>query len=597
MKVMKKLSQVLVLLALCFCAMSVSAFAETIDSDGMQISLTTDKEAYSKSESITATLSVTNTNGFVVTDVSLEHYIPAGYKLASGYESTAALDTLEAGETAVITVVYDPNVQTATVDIPSSNTSSETNSSVSSVGSQISSTSSNASSISSRTTATTSNRTTAAATATTTTRSGDSSTMQTSDEQNILALVVLLAAAGVVIGIFAVKNKKSKNVLSLLVAVVLTGSVAVVVSSTAYAADADSNAVDVSTPVTINGNNTVVSARVSYTLPTQSGSVVGKVCKASDNTPVENVKVAVYDGNDNEVFVLSTDENGEYTTELQKGRYRAEFTAEGYIPFTIYFEVNENQVTYMETVLLVEESEAETGIASGTIYDVLTGKGLEGVNLSVRAGWNNTFGDTVANVTTNSDGKYSVELPLGNYTVYAQKPGYVSISFNIVVKEGTTPNQNGTMSPVTEADTYRIVLTWGENPRDMDSHLVGQLSDGSKFHVYFDDKEATDNDMLICKLDVDDRYSYGPETITLNTTLAEPYYYYVERYIGDGTTATSASQVKVYKGENLIRIFNVPIDQGDGDYWNVFALVNGEIVVRNTVTNSPDYGYANDNDQ
>lgn len=163
---------------------------------------------------------------------------------------------------------------------------------------------------------------------------------------------------------------------------------------------------------------------------------------------------------------------------------------------------------------------------------------------------------------------------------------------NIFVQSGTTSSQNGTMTPTISGDNFRIVLTWGTNPRDLDSHVVGTLSGGSPFHVYYGHKSQYDGDIEVCNLDVDDTSSYGPETITLNTTVDTPYYYYIYRYAGSGTVASSEAQIKLYQGENLIATYNVPTDQGSGDYWNVFAIVNGELVIKNTITNSADVSYA-----
>jgi uncharacterized protein YfaP (DUF2135 family) len=92
-------------------------------------------------------------------------------------------------------------------------------------------------------------------------------------------------------------------------------------------------------------------------------------------------------------------------------------------------------------------------------------------------------------------------------------------------------------------------------------------------------------------LDVDDTTSFGPETITLNLTTGDPYYYYVHRYSGSGTLSSSSAQVKVYQGAVLLATFNVPTDQGSGDYWNVFAIENGDLRIKNTVTTSPDTYY------
>ena len=167
------------------------------------------------------------------------------------------------------------------------------------------------------------------------------------------------------------------------------------------------------------------------------------------------------------------------------------------------------------------------------------------------------------------------------------------LAFNIIVQEGTTENQNGTITPIVSGDDYLITLTWGENPNDLDSHVVGTLSSGDQFHVYYSDKSQYDGDTEVCNLDYDDTTSYGPEHITLKPTSDKPYYYYIHHYAGSGSISTSNAKIKVEKGGVLIRQFNVPTALGTDIYWNVFAIVNGEIVVKNTITPEPDIVYAN----
>lgn len=326
----------------------------------------------------------------------------------------------------------------------------------------------------------------------------------------------------------------------------------------------------------------------------KTGTLSGKICKASDRTsPVDNATISVY--KDNKLFtsVALDDINGNYSLKLPVGEYSVEIKADGYIPFKALASVAENENTYMETFLLVEGEEGETGIATGKISNALTGKGIEGVSLSIRNGWNNSeYGDIIESAVTDADGNYSVTLPLGNYTIFAEKDGYISGTFNIIVQSGTTDSQNGTITPRGLGNNFRIVLTWGENPRDLDSHVVGTLSNGDNFHVYYNANYRYDGDIEVCNLDVDDKNSYGPETITLNTNTSEPYYYYICRFDGKGTVGTSEAQVRVYQNDTLIAKYNVPTDQGNGDYWNVFAIVNGELITRNTITDNSDLTYA-----
>ncbi len=324
-------------------------------------------------------------------------------------------------------------------------------------------------------------------------------------------------------------------------------------------------------------------------------TLTGMVCKASDRTtPIEGATITIYNSNSDAVYAsCESDATGSYSVYLLVDEYRVVISADGYIAFDDYIELSESEVTYSETYLMVQGSESSSGIATGTITSALTGLGVEEVTLTVRSGWNNSdSGDVIATTVTDENGDYTLTLPIGNYTLLAEKDDYISATVNLVVQSGTTSSQNGSISPVLSGDSFRVVLTWGENPRDLDSHVVGSLSSGSTFHVYYSYKSQYDGITEVCNLDVDDTSSYGPETITLNLTTSDPYYYYVYLYAGDGTLATSEAKVSVYQGNTLIARFNVPTDQGSGRYWNVFAIVDGQITVRNTVTSSADVSYA-----
>jgi len=326
-----------------------------------------------------------------------------------------------------------------------------------------------------------------------------------------------------------------------------------------------------------------------------TGTLSGKICRASDhNAAIANASIEVF--KDNSLYTTTTsNSSGNYTINLPEGQYFVKISAPGYIDFKSYATVSNNDNTYMETFLLVEKSEHENGIASGMVINTLTGRGVSGINLTIKRDWNNANEtDTIIKtIVTDNDGNYSVELPLGNYTVTATKDGYTTSSFNIIVQDGTTSNQNGMITPIISENNYLVTLTWGENPKDLDSHVEGTLSNGSHFHVYYSDKSQFDDDVEVCNLDYDDIDSYGPEHVTLNTTNNTPYYYYIYKYSGSGTVASSGAKVTIEQGNKLIAEFNVPTDLGDDDYWNVFAIKNGELIVNNSITSSPDLKYAN----
>lgn len=122
MKTMKKLFVLLTALLLCMGMSVVSAFAATVTEDGVDVTLTTDADAYEEGDDITATLTVTNNNEFAVTDVTLEHILLEGYELAEGCELTSAVETLEAGAATELTVTYVAEEEEVLEDVPGAET-------------------------------------------------------------------------------------------------------------------------------------------------------------------------------------------------------------------------------------------------------------------------------------------------------------------------------------------------------------------------------------------------------------------------------------------------------------------------------------------
>lgn len=184
-------------------------------------------------------------------------------------------------------------------------------------------------------------------------------------------------------------------------------------------------------------------------------------------------------------------------------------------------------------------------------------------------------------VTARSDaaGKVRLEAPFAveqDSLLIIKKEGYS----DLVVKcpcDGMTY----AVSPVMKnLDGMRIVLTWGKNPRDLDSHLIYPGN-----HIYFGHKEGTD-----ANLDVDDTDSFGPETITINKKrLGESYLYAVQDFtnrLHPNSPMLSASDAKVfvYVGSSLVRTYNVPVNK-PGNVWAVFRLnPNGDFEDINTVS-------------
>ena len=325
--------------------------------------------------------------------------------------------------------------------------------------------------------------------------------------------------------------------------------------------------------------------------PVQNGVAISRVVKASDQSPIENTQVAAYLTSGEYAGSASTDSAGQFELFLPEGDYNFVAYKDGYMPGILKGKKIENgQVHYMEWLSLATDSGNSEYTVKGKITDAATGSNLSGVSMTFTSVFDTT---KTYSATTNSSGQYSKKLPTGYYTVELTKTKYIASEFSVASStEMESINQNGTMSPTIDGNTFRIVLTWNASPNDLDSHTVGKKADGSSFHAYYRNKTETDGNVQIVTLDVDDRDGYGPETTTLIPTTSSAYTFYVHQYSSGGAISTSGAQVKVYNGNRQIATYNAPTDQGTGRYWNVFSIKDGRIIAKNTITSSPDTSYA-----
>ncbi|HBD7645339.1 TPA: tetratricopeptide repeat protein [Escherichia coli] len=211
-------------------------------------------------------------------------------------------------------------------------------------------------------------------------------------------------------------------------------------------------------------------------------------------------------------------------------------------------------------------------ILSATVKD----KRIEGASVTLQRN-----GAQSVSGITNTSGSISLGTSFADNKdalLIVKKEGYS----NLVVK-CPCAGMTYAISPVmTNLDGMRVVLSWGEKPFDLDSHLI--FPGG---HIYFDSKEGTD-----ANLDVDDTDSYGPETVTISKKhFVESYIYAVQDYSNKGlpnSNYLSASKAKVfvYVGSSLVRSYSVPAGKR-GNIWTVFKLnPNGEFEDINSVTSA-----------
>ncbi|MBX6424252.1 carboxypeptidase regulatory-like domain-containing protein [Thermosulfurimonas sp. F29] len=197
---------------------------------------------------------------------------------------------------------------------------------------------------------------------------------------------------------------------------------------------------------------------------------------------------------------------------------------------------------------------------------------------------------------TQTDGRVTLDgLPGDNVQVAVSAPGYLPQTTSVALECGGMTSIGISLLPAGDAGTargdIRIVLTWGEEPHDLDSHLTGPRADNpeERFHVFYAAKNNCDaspcDPNIPAWLDVDDTTSYGPETITITKVdghfVPGRYRYSVHHYSGDLNIPQSQATVKIFIGDRLVKTYTPPEpapgqEVGDDWVWTVCDIMIDE---------------------
>ena len=212
MKLVKKITALAVSSLMMFSIAGMNVFAASTKQDGLEVSLTTDKETYSKNEKITATLSVKNTNTADVTDVTMETAIPDGYKVDNGLSNVKILETLVPNETAELKVVYVSDY----IDESGSNDSEKQDSEINQ--------NSKEEQIDQRSQDNEIGKYSSVVQESKIESKDKSGTIDTGDNTRMIIIISLMLVS-IIIGIFCLKNKKGKMFLSVIICVCTVSAV------------------------------------------------------------------------------------------------------------------------------------------------------------------------------------------------------------------------------------------------------------------------------------------------------------------------------------------------------------------------------------
>ncbi len=240
-----------------------------------------------------------------------------------------------------------------------------------------------------------------------------------------------------------------------------------------------------------------------------------------------------------------------------------------------------------KTVTLKKEGTVNTpgdvvktyGSLKGAINHALSGANLDDVDVSI-------VGSSSHSDQTDGVGEYFVEdIETGTVTVTASKATYVTSTQNIEIQEGILSNLNISLLPSAfAAGKFSIVLSWGETPLDLDSHLFVPTNAGGAgtfTEVLYNargDTDGTLDSVPFAGLDRDDTNGVGPETVTILDTATGPHYartyrYFVFNYNEDDNLGISEATVQVFRDGVLLKSYKVPTTAGVNEhYWHVFDI-------------------------
>lgn len=226
---------------------------------------------------------------------------------------------------------------------------------------------------------------------------------------------------------------------------------------------------------------------------------------------------------------------------------------------------------------LANKKKASEGTLEGVVVDAVTGKGVQGAELTFNP---KNSSHKVVTESTDSFGSFRVELEPDDYKITVKAQGYIAEDFAFTIEKGRSySGVQFVISPELSGEA-RIVLEWGAQPTDLDSYLDGTLDNGDSFRTYYGRKRALIDDVVVAELDLDDTDGYGPETTTIHN-LDGVYTFTVVDFTGSGTMAQNGATVKIYLPGQEPVVVQLSASSGVDNVWSVCEIDHGKLEVLN----------------
>jgi len=221
----------------------------------------------------------------------------------------------------------------------------------------------------------------------------------------------------------------------------------------------------------------------------------------------------------------------------------------------------------------------------GVAMDAVTGNVIKNVTVNLKDAESGAVVDTTK---TRADGKYVFLVERGAYSVEFESPEYITEKNSVRMVTHEFPSRvDAALSPLLLKKEYRVVVSWQDDPRDLDAHLTGPIPQSNEtFHVSYRNMRTALNRHF---LDRDDLDGFGPETITIKQLDPGLYSFFVHDYTNKSNALSarlsySGVTVKLYREADLIGEWK-PQEGQLGLTWNVFSIdgKTGKVLTENTI--------------
>jgi hypothetical protein len=182
--------------------------------------------------------------------------------------------------------------------------------------------------------------------------------------------------------------------------------------------------------------------------PEEKGWIEGTVYKYHGSGVVLVGATVTADG-----YTTTTNSLGKYSLEVNVGMYTVTVSKDGYYSSEIQdVSISDGQTSTQDFYLELIPDDIDTGVVSGYVYKEDSTTALSNVNIIATKG-----GDIIID-TTDSNGYYSLTLPIGSWIIKANKTGYYDSFETITISE----------TPISQGFFLEKIPTNGENGDDDD---------------------------------------------------------------------------------------------------------------------------------